>query len=257
MTRIISLPTKLRLFTLLLTIGLCLLGATCGCGSDNPGKLPQEVLAAKTIGLYFEKDDEMARRWLERFLVQPQIAARFTYLPEYEKADIVLVLARDDKFSTVGIPDSASTISMPDGSVTGVDCVSGSNGKVDCSVYEGRSVQDVHWLLRVYPGRDFGKNWSPPGIDLPPPPGIESKEPILNPSAKSVLTIDREQAQVKPCVEGRSIIRTDEDGITTGCEVVEFWNQLQKAENKPELASIPGAFNRWGNQASSASQAKQ
>ena len=231
-------------------VALCLLMAICAYAVDKPEKLPGEILTARTIGVYFDKDDEMARRWLQRFLVQPPIATRFTYLPDYEEADIVLVLDRQDihHYSRVGIPDTASTITMPDGSVTGVDCIPGSDGRVDCWVYEGSEhvVDEWHWSLSVYRGRDFGKNLAPPGmppLELPPSPGIVQR-PVLNLSAKPLLRISESQ-EIKPCVEGRSILGTDLDGIVTGCEVVEFWDQLQRAENKPELATIPNVFNRW------------
>src|SRR2546426_736835 len=103
------------------------------------GQVPAEVLAAKTVGVYFGNDDEMAEEWVKRFLAQPEVVAPLAYVPEYERADIVLGLFRNDEFGVAGIPDDASTTFLSDGSVIGAKCYEKSNGGSDCFTYEGKT----------------------------------------------------------------------------------------------------------------------
>jgi len=203
------------------------------------GQVPAEVLAAKTVGVYFGNDDEMAEKWVRRFLAQPEVVARFAYVPEYEKADIVLGLFRNDEFGVTGIPDDASTTFFSDGSVIGAKCYEKSNGGSDCFTYEGKTQRVSHWALLIYRGSDFSKQVSaPPGIDLPPP-GIELKRFELKARAEFLAAVSDQT--VKDCVYHRAIFYTDEDGITIGCEVQEFWNRLRTARNSENPKGVYGS----------------
>jgi hypothetical protein len=223
---------------LLLILVLATLGEAYGV--QGPREVPNDILASKKVCVYLQSpsssrgDTEylsLANHWVKDFFARPEIAPRLTLVDDCEKADIVLFAMRGLlNVSTVGIPSGASTVTLPDGSVVGSRCYDRSDGSLDCDTYEGRLDGKWGWELSAYRARDFGKNYSilPPEAD---------PDPVPNPLASPLVVIDERQVRVEICVHGYTAPFARQFELAIGCEVLEFWNRLQRAENKPQIAS--------------------
>ena len=232
-------PSSLRSNLITLFI---LLVATAGWafGLDEAGTVPDEVLTAKRVYLYLQQppgsqaDSEqltLAKNWVKTFFGKPDVAARLTLVDQSEKADIVLYLYRVLEVSTSGIPSGASTVTLSDGSVIGSSCYERSDKSLDCQTFEGQLSSTLQWTLLTHRAQDFGKRYSvlPPESDPDPTP---------NPIVKPLVRIDERQIRVELCVHGYTAPPARQIELAIGCEVLEFWNMLRRAEKRPELTSL-------------------
>jgi hypothetical protein len=227
-------PKTALLFTLLIAI----VGEAYGM--DEPRKVPDIVLAAKRVYVYLQEPSssqadkeylKLAKDWVKGFFSRAEVAGSLTLVDQYEEADIVLFVQRELQVSTFGIPSGATTVAMSDGSIIGSHCYERSDGSLDCDTYEGHLNSSFQWGLRALRARDFGKGYSllPPEAD---------RDPVPNPLAVPLLRIDERQVRVGLCVHGYSAPIARRFELEIGCEVLEFWNQLQLSRNKPELRSV-------------------
>ena len=167
---------------------------------------------------------KLANDWVRRFFAKAEVAARFALVDNREKADIVLFLRQTTDSSIVGIPPSASTTTLSDGLVIGAEC----SGK-DCWTFEGHTDYASNWVLSLYRAGDFG------GYDPALPSNMQSESP--SPGARPIVQVDEKQARVELCKGGFSVRSPRQYELEIGCDVLEFWNQMQRRENKPELLS--------------------
>jgi hypothetical protein len=231
----ITAGTILIRFLVLMTVA-----TTCLLALDEARPIPEDVLRAKKVYVYLQQASEsvadkerlrLARDWAKSFFARPDVAARFTLEDQPEKADIVLFLYQGLEVSTVGIPSDASTVTLSDGSVIGSNCYEKSDSSLDCQTYEGRLSSASHWNLLVHQAQNFGKRYSV----LPPE---SDPEPVPNPVATPLVRIDEHQIRVELCVHGYTAPPERQFELAIGCEVVEFWNMLGRAEKRPELSSL-------------------
>lgn len=209
-------------------------------GVEEQRELPNDIKAAKKVCVYLQNPSSsqdhteyltLANHWVRDFFARPEIASRLTLVDDCEKADIVLFGMRGLlNVSIVGIPSGASTVTFPDGSVVGSNCNDRSDGSLDCATYEGHMDGISGWELSAYLAKDFGEKYSilPPEAD---------PDPVPNHLASLLVVMDERQVRVEICVHGYTAPFARQFELAIGCEVLEFWNQLQRAENKPQIAS--------------------